>query len=78
MGLYYFYKNMKEIKFKLKHCYYGDKDENLDIVLKGERYKNFIAEVSDNTDKIVEDMIEEPIVASAVRQWFRPSLVLSC
>lgn len=66
-ALYYFYQNMKYFNFKLHDAYYGDCYKNIDEVMEEHGFSKFISSVStedNNYEKMVEDIIEAPIV------WF--------
>lgn len=65
IGLYAFYKKMKNFKFNLSHAYYGDCDNDLGVILQNQEYMKFIKNVSEFDSKIaVEDLENSPIV------WF--------
>lgn len=63
MGLYAFYKKMGFLKFSLSHAYYGDEDNNLEILESS--YAPYVeSSQALNPEQFVKDIIEHPVV------WF--------
>lgn len=61
MGLYFFYKNCDFFKFCLHDAYYGYNDKK-NILNTLKNFKHFIAEISQSTMQIAEDIRTAPIV----------------
>jgi len=65
VALYAFYKKTNHFNFRLSHAYYGDWDDSLELLLKSEKYKEYILDISDYKDEqAVLDIIDAPVV------WF--------
>jgi carbamoyltransferase len=66
IGLYAFYKNSNgRMDFKFKNAFYGDRDFELDKIINGNEFKEFVKNVSDfDINQVIIDLIKEPIV------WF--------
>lgn len=62
MGLYYFYKKMGFIDFKLGTPYYGDFHENIELLVQNNYFKDFIESIEYSTEKFVDDITESPIL----------------
>lgn len=67
IALYGFYKKMNKIDFVMQHAYYGDKDDNLNI-LNSNEYSMFIKNLNPlNEEQFIKDIMHCPIV------WFNGS-----
>ena len=63
IGLYAFYMHDPNMKFSLKHSYYGNCDNKISEALN--KYKDYIKTVNNfSIDRIIQDIINDPIV------WF--------
>lgn len=62
IGLYFFYKNLKEFNFKLQNAYYGGANLCIDNILNDENVRGYIETVEYGLDKFVDDVIDGPIV----------------
>lgn len=64
-GLYAFYKKINGFDFKLRHAFYGDKDNRLDTIIESKKYDLFFENVSEfDVKQVVKDIQDGPIV------WF--------
>lgn len=63
IGLFAFFNKLgSNFNFKLENAYYGEKCE-IDIILQGEKYTDYIAEITKfNANQAVEDLIEAPFI----------------